>query len=64
MLDIENVKTHTFLLQDWMKALTKLSNAHSKIPNDSCVNTYSEELWKCIFGQYLVDFIDTPVFIL
>ncbi|CAD8118533.1 unnamed protein product [Paramecium sonneborni] len=40
----------------------QLSNSELSPPNTRCVQSNPNEQWKCLFAQYLIEYIDTPIF--
>lgn len=44
------------------KQYTQIANVEQPPPNEYCVKAYPNEIWKCQFAEYLLDFIDVPIF--
>ena len=47
-----------------MRNLYKLVNAETPFPNQKCVKAHPEDPWKCFMSPNLVQFIDTPTFLI
>ena len=61
-VDFSNKLTKTYSYRIWFQNLLKYSNEEIGTPNSQCNNAYKNELWRCMFAQYLVDFISAPLF--
>lgn len=61
-LDEINKLTGVNSYRIWFENLLKYSNVERSIPVKECVAAYPDELWKCMFAQYLYPFIKVPLF--
>jgi len=60
-LDLPNVEGKVFF-RDLMKGVFESQDCYS---NDKCINAQKKgEEWKCFFAQYVMDYIETPLFVL
>jgi len=41
----------------------EITNNETDPPNRKCVKDYQDEKWKCLMAQYLINYIDIPIFI-
>jgi hypothetical protein len=46
----------------WFKNILALANEETNPPLKECNEKYKDELWKCMFAQYLHPFIKVPLF--
>lgn len=44
------------------KQYMKIANEEIDPPNEKCVAAFPNEKWKCSFAEFLVDFIEVPIF--
>lgn len=61
-VDASNILTKVNSYRVWFQNLLKYSNEEIGTPNAQCNQAYKNELWKCMFAQYLVDYISAPIF--
>ncbi|KRX09498.1 hypothetical protein PPERSA_12241 [Pseudocohnilembus persalinus] len=52
-----------YVYQNKMKNLLALSNENTNYINNKCQQKYQNEPWKCMFQEYLLEFIETQIFI-
>ncbi len=50
---------HKYYIESFME----ITNNETDPPNRKCVKDYQDEKWKCLMAQYLINYIDIPIFI-
>jgi O-palmitoleoyl-L-serine hydrolase len=61
-LDSPNFLTQEHRYRMQFQNFMKFSNAEVDPPTDECVKENRNELWKCMFGEYLQAYIKVPLF--
>jgi len=61
-LDRPNVINHTFF-RDILAGVIEHENCSGTL-NTRCLEANPDETWKCFFAEYLLDHIDTPLFVI
>lgn len=62
-LDEKNVVTNSFDYRKTIQNVMSFANVEMDVVNADCSKAYPDQKWKCMFAQYLMQFIKTPLFI-
>lgn len=54
--------TNDYLMRNRLQVLTKFVNAEVNLPLASCHEKYKDEIWRCMFTEYLYPLVNVPVF--
>lgn len=62
-LDVVNLTSNQYDYRNKFINLQKLSNVDLATPVAGCNEKYKDELWRCMFAQYMYPFIQSPLFV-